>query len=50
MQEFRKNRIVDTADFISVISNAVDTYQIEGITMLGGEPVLQAEGLAYLAE
>ena len=50
MQEFRRNRIVDTADFISVISNAVDTYQIEGITMLGGEPMLQAEGLAYLAE
>lgn len=50
MQEVRKNKIVDSEDFVSVIANAKDTYQIEGITMLGGEPILQAEGLSYIAE
>ena len=50
MQEIRKNRIVDAEDFISLIKYAREIYQIEGITMLGGEPILQAEGLAYIAE
>ena len=50
MQEIRKNKIVDAADFISLVEYAKETYQIEGITMLGGEPILQAEGLAYTAE
>ena len=50
MQQIRKNKIVDAADFISLISKAKHDFQIEGITLLGGEPVLQAEGLAYVAE
>lgn len=50
MQEIRKNRIVDTTDFVSVISGAIDSYKIEGVTLLGGEPILQAEGLSHIAE
>jgi len=50
MQEIRRNKIVDTSDFISVIGKAADTYHAEGVTMLGGEPMLQAEGLSHIAE
>lgn len=50
MQEIRKNRIVDADDVITLISSANTKYQTEGVTLLGGEPVLQAEGMAYIAE
>ena len=32
------------------IKAAKEMYQIEGITLLGGEPFLQAEGLSQIAE
>ena len=50
MQEIRKNRIVDADDVIALISGANTKYQTEGITLLGGEPILQAEGMAYIVE
>ena len=50
MQEFRKNRFVDVEDFLPVIANAKERYDIEGVTFLGGEPILQSEGLAFIAE
>ncbi len=50
MQEIRKNKIVDVSDFWPLIADAKEKYQLEGVTFLGGEPILQAEGLADLAE
>ena len=50
MQEIRKNRIVDADDVIALISGANTKYQTEGITLLGGEPILQAEGMAYIVK
>lgn len=43
-------------DFVSAesvldwLENAHKTYDLEGVTFLGGEPMLQAKGLAHLAE
>lgn len=50
MQEIRKNKIVEVRDFVRLIADAKAKYQIEGITLLGGEPILQAEGLSFVAE
>lgn len=50
MQEIRKNTIVDTADMIELISSAAERLGIEGVSFIGGEPFLQAEGLSDIAE
>ena len=50
MQDFRKNHIVETADLIALIEKSVRLYDIEGVTLLGGEPFLQAAGFAEIAE
>lgn len=50
MQELRPNTIVDTADMIGIIASAAERYGIEGVSFIGGEPFLQAEGLADIAE
>ena len=50
MQKIKKNKIVSTDDVIRLIAEAKNTYEIEGITMIGGEPMLQAEGLSHIAE
>lgn len=50
MQEFRKNHIVSTADLITLIEKSAEKYDLEGVTLLGGEPFLQAEGFAEIAE
>lgn len=49
MQELQPNIVVDTADLIYLIASAQKEYQIEGVTFLGGEPFLQAEGCATVA-
>lgn len=49
MQPIRKNRVVDVADVIDAVELAKKHYGIEGVSFIGGEPVLQAEGLADLA-
>jgi len=49
MQPLRKNRVVDVADVIEAVKQAKERYGIEGVSLIGGEPVLQAEGLADLA-
>ena len=49
MQPIRENRVVDVADVISAVELAKERYGIEGVSFIGGEPVLQAEGLADLA-
>lgn len=48
MQPFVKNKIVSVKDLEELILQAKREYQIEGISLLGGEPLLQAEGLAEL--
>lgn len=49
MQPIRENRVVDVADVINAVELAKERYGIEGVSFIGGEPVLQAEGLADLA-
>lgn len=49
LQAFRKNKIVAVEDVFLLIKKAVEEHHIEGITLLGGEPILQARGLAEIA-
>lgn len=49
MQELRRNIIVDTAGLIRLIQTARKDFEIEGISLIGGEPLLQAEGLSEIA-
>lgn len=50
MQPFVRKTVVDTADIISLIKRSCDESGIEGVSFIGGEPILQAEGLADIAE
>ena len=50
MQEITKNIIVSTEDLIKVISQPDIFNEIEGLSFIGGEPILQAEGLEEIAE
>ncbi len=49
MQSIRKNIIVDTTDLIKLIQQSMKTDEIEGLSFIGGEPILQAEGLGEVA-
>ena len=49
MQEIRKNIIVDTNDLIELIQKSMASDEIEGLSFIGGEPMLQAEGLSEIA-
>mgnify|MGYP003607003351 CR=1 FL=1 len=42
--------LVQTTQVMEIINIAKEKYQIEGITLLGGEPFLQAEGLSKIAK
>jgi anaerobic ribonucleoside-triphosphate reductase activating protein len=42
--------LVRSGDIINRLKNVAQQYDLEGITFLGGEPLLQAEGLADVAE
>ncbi len=50
MQEVKKKIIVSTDDLIEVIQKARKENEIEGLTFIGGEPMLQAEGLGEVAK
>ena len=50
MQPIIKKHIVNCDDIIEQIQYSKETYHIEGITLLGGEPILQSKGLAYIAK
>lgn len=50
MQPIEKRHIVSVADVLVLISRASEKYDIEGISLIGGEPFLQAESLADLAK
>ena len=49
MQEFKKNIIVDTNDLIDLIQQSMFENDIEGVSFIGGEPILQAEGLSEIS-
>lgn len=50
MQEIRKNIIVDTKNLIELIQKSMAMNEIEGLSFIGGEPMLQAEGLSEIAK
>ena len=50
MQEFKKAHIVEADDLIHLIEKSKDDFNIEGVSFIGGEPLLQAEGLSFVAE
>lgn len=50
MQEIRRNIIVDTKDLIELIQQSMASDEIEGLSFIGGEPMLQAEGLSEVAK
>lgn len=50
MQEIRRNIVVDTHDIIKLVEKMVNEHDIEGVSFIGGEPILQSEGLADIAE
>lgn len=43
-------QIVRSGEIIEQLKQAFQMYPLEGITLLGGEPLLQAQGLADIAE
>lgn len=45
MQSFEKKTILTSEEAISLVRQAVDLYGIQGVTFLGGEPLLQTQGL-----
>ena len=45
MQSFEKKTILTPEDVITLIQNSISSYGIEGVTFLGGEPLLQSQGL-----
>lgn len=50
MLPFESRQIVSTDIICDEILGASINYQIEGVTLLGGEPTLQAEGLSEIAD
>ncbi|WP_304353452.1 4Fe-4S single cluster domain-containing protein [Brachyspira innocens] len=50
MQPIIKKHILNCDDIIEQIQYSKENYHIEGITLLGGEPILQSKGLAYIAK
>ena len=50
MQKIKVNIIVDTADVTELIKTAKEQFGVEGVSFIGGEPMLQALGLAEIAE
>ncbi len=48
MQNIKEKHIVDVIDLMKIIKSASKQNNIEGITVLGGEPFLQSEGVCEL--
>lgn len=42
--------IIEPSEILTRIEDAKNTYGIEGVTFLGGEPMLQAQGLSVVAK
>lgn len=49
MQPLREACMVETGDLIRVLEQSHAMHDAEGVTFVGGEPLLQAEGLADIA-
>lgn len=49
MLQFAERELLPAAEIVRRLSIARDTFDIEGVTFLGGEPMLQARGLAQVA-
>lgn len=49
MQPFIEKTIVDVGDLFQKILKSHEENDIEGVSFIGGEPILQAEGFAELA-
>jgi anaerobic ribonucleoside-triphosphate reductase activating protein len=45
----QERELVEAAEVVARIASAKERYDIEGVTLLGGEPLLQARGLAQVA-
>lgn len=50
LQPFNAANLMDTESLICNIKRAVEIYNIEGITLVGGEPMLQAKKLSIIAK
>lgn len=50
MQKIEKKNIVLVSDIEKIIENSYKDNSIEGISIIGGEPMLQAKGLSELAK
>lgn len=50
MQDFVPRKIMNWEEMVMLMLNSKDDSQIEGVTFLGGEPMLQAQGLSLIAE
>lgn len=50
MQSFVAKNIVDTLDMKAQILYAKEKHHLEGVTFIGGEPMMQAEGFADIAK
>jgi len=49
MFDFSPRTIIDADDIFQHVLKAVTTHGVEGVTFLGGEPMLQARGLSHVA-
>lgn len=49
MLQFAKRELLPATEIVRRLSIARATFDIEGVTFLGGEPMLQARGLAQVA-
>lgn len=45
-----ERELVSTSSVLDWLANAHRTHDLEGVTFLGGEPMLQAQGLAVVAQ
>ena len=50
MQSFERRNILTSNEAIALLQRAKAQFDIEGVTILGGEPLLQAQGLLPLLE
>ena len=50
MQNFIAKNIIDSDTIIKDIKLSKEKYDIEGVTLIGGEPILQSKGLSCIAK
>lgn len=50
MQNFTAKNIIDSDTIIKDIKLSKEKYDIEGVTLIGGEPILQSKGLSCIAK